>query len=229
MCARKARALFRLFLLLVITFVVMAVATPTLQYSTAWEKKTWKDGTRQAYVHVKIGGALPGQGHCTKKAVCTAQNVFYRRVTTVWKIQDYSDTCVGVRDDLLGTSRVTGESQMGTLCKYNLGCSHLCKGTRVYSHAGPAKHVENTLRGYGKCREHVSTTLSTGESRTGTLCKGMWVYPHADTGKRILCAGMAKTFSPRYAGTKPSLSKSFHPRRWIRSLRANRGMPVCTH
>ena len=105
MCARKARALFRLFLL-AITFVVMTVATPTLQYSTAWEKKTWKDGTRQAYVHVKIGGALPGQGHCTKKAVCTAQNVFYRRVTTVWKIQDYSDTCIGVRDDLLGTSRV---------------------------------------------------------------------------------------------------------------------------
>ena len=58
MCARKARALFRLFLL-AITFVVMTVATPTLQYSTAWEKKTWKDGTRQAYV---IGGTTFEEG-----------------------------------------------------------------------------------------------------------------------------------------------------------------------
>ena len=66
MCARKARALFRMFLLAT-TFVVAAAAAPALQYSTAWEKKTWKDGTRQAYVHVKIGGALPGQGHCTKR------------------------------------------------------------------------------------------------------------------------------------------------------------------
>ena len=139
-------------------------------------------------------------------------------------MQNYSGAYARERDDLLGT----GESHTGTLCK----------GMWVYPHADSSSKrilcagMASTFR-----PRHAGTTPSLSKSFhpprwirslranrvPGTLCKGMWVYPHADTGKRILCAGMAKTFSPRYAGTKLSISKSFHPRRWIRSLRKNRG------